>query len=203
MATPLKRLLHVNHHKESRTMKITLLNGNPQQGNAAFEGYLTRLADCLQANGHTLTPLTLRDLNIRYCTGCFGCWVKRPGLCIFDDDSDLVRRTVIHSDFVLCASPVIMSFYSALLKKTIDKLIPLIHPHIIMIQGEMHHKPRYSRYPDYGLLLQKSADTDDEDIRIISDIHARTALNLHKSKNLFTFTTEQKMEEVCHAINLI
>ena len=73
-------------------------------------------------------------MDVRYCVGCFGCWVKTPGECVSKDGSHDIRREVINSDLVLFASPLIMGFTSALLKKAHDKLIPLIHPYFELVQ---------------------------------------------------------------------
>jgi hypothetical protein len=63
----------------------------------------------------------------------------------------------------------------------------------------MHHKARYRRYPRWWLVLEKSGDTDDEDVEIISDIYGRDALNF-KSKLLFTKTIDEPVEEVVDAL---
>lgn len=181
-------------------MRVTILNGNPSPENTAFDGYLHELVQALETSGHAVVLLTLRDMDISHCTGCWGCWVKTPGECVARDDSTDVCRAAIHADLVLHASPVIMGFYSALLKKTTDKLIPLVHPYVIVAKGEAHHKARYAKYPRLGLLLQREADTDDEDIRIIADIHGRTALNL-KSRLAFIRLTDDPVEEVVSEID--
>jgi hypothetical protein len=103
---------------------------------------------------------------------------------------------------VVWASPVIMGFYSALLKKVTDKFVCLVHPHGEFIDGEVHHLSRYDHYPLAGLLLEKDSGTDDEDIQIISDIHSRTVLNF-KSELAFTKLTIDPVEEVADAINRI
>ena len=135
-------------------MRITILNGNPDADKAAFDGYLARLSDALTSDQHEVTILELREMDIKYCTGCWGCWVKTPGECVAADDSHGVCRAVINSDFALWASPVIMGFYSALLKKVTDKFIPLVHPYAVVNQGEAHHLARYDNYPLMGLLLE-------------------------------------------------
>jgi len=107
---------------------------------------------------------------------------------------------LLESDFVLFASPIIMGFTSALLKKAHDKLIPLIHPYLEIVQNEFHHLARYEKYPAMGLLLEKSKGADEEDIKIISNIYMRNAINL---KTLFCFTTltTDPVEEVANEIN--
>ena len=180
-------------------MKITILNGNPDTGNTTFDAYLERLAEALTAAGCQATTLTLRDMDIHYCAGCWGCWVKTPGECVTHDDSADVCRTVINADFVLLASPVIMGFPSAVLKKTVEHLIPLIHPYGAVVQGEAHHMARYDRYPLWGLLLEKRGDTDDADVQIIADIFSRTALNF-KTQLAFTELTSTPADAVAETI---
>ena len=180
-------------------MKITILNGNPDPNNLDFERYVQQLDQTLQARQHKVTTIPLRDLDLRYCTGCFGCWVKTPGECITPDDGPQVRRAAIQADFLLWAAPLRMGFPSALMKKMMDKFIPLIHPYFVVDHNEAHHRARYEHYPLTGLLLAPETDTDAGDIRIVSDITSRTALNM-KSRLVFAHLTRDPVEQVAAAI---
>lgn len=145
--------------------------------------------------------LVLRDMDIRRCIGCWGCWVKTPGECsIVADDSRVVRRESIDSDLLILASPVIMGFTSALLKCAQDKFIPLLLPYIGFYGGESHHHPRYDKYPAMALLLQPSPDTDEEDIEIITDIFRRDAINF-KADLVFSRLTTDAVDEVVNEIS--
>ena len=157
-------------------MKITILNGNPQP--APFEQYLARLTSQLQASGHSVDLVNLREVSLRYCVGCFGCWVKTPGECSSRDASAEMDRAVIQSDFTLWAAPLKMGFPAELLKMAMDKHIPLIHPHIEVDQGEAHHKALYPKSPRLGLLVENESSTDQEDLQIITKVCCRTGLNL-------------------------
>lgn len=183
-------------------MNVIVLNGNPELENQVFDHYLEELADKLETSGHPTEILVLREFDAGYCTDCWSCWLKTPGLCIFKDDSHLVCRKVIHSDLVVFASPIIMGYYSALLKKFTDKMIPLLHPYFAVVQGEVHHRIRYPRkdYPLGGLLLEKTPSSDQEDIEIISATQSRTMINF-KSKNVFTKLTDDPIEEIVNEIN--
>ncbi len=183
-------------------MNILILNGHPDSDATHFDRYLAALSTNLENRRHTVRILTLRELEARYCTGCWGCWVRTPGLCIFEDDSHTVCREAINSDLVLFSSPLIMGYLSALLKKFMDKMIPLIHPYITVVQGEAHHRLRYDKgdYPLGALLLEKTPGTDAEDIEIVEAIHNRTMLNL-RSRNVFTKLTDTPVEEVANAID--
>jgi multimeric flavodoxin WrbA len=168
-------------------MKITILNGNPQKTD--FDTYLEQVKEILEAHGHQVNTIPLRDLNLKYCTGCWGCWVKTPGLCSSDAASQTMDEAVINSDFVLWAAPLVMGYPSELLKKAMDKHLPLIHPYMVVDHMEAHHLKRYEKYPRVGLLLQKEASTDDEDLRIVTEMCQRTALNF-KTRLYFSLTSE-------------
>ena len=60
----------------------------------------------LAARGYRVERLALRDLDIRACTGCFGCWTRTPGECVIDDDARRVAELVINSDVTAVVTPV-------------------------------------------------------------------------------------------------
>jgi len=181
-------------------MRVAILNGNPAGKYAGFDPYIDQVAQALQNNGSQVTHLKIRDLNIQFCTGCFGCWVKEPGTCVVKDDSQQVRRAVINSDVTLLASPVIMGMVSSDLKRAMDKLIPLVHPYLEIVQGEIHHRRRYAHYPKLGLILGKYGDTDQEDLGIIEQSFHRLAINF-RTELCFTRLSETPVQEVIDEIN--
>lgn len=183
-------------------MKILILDGQPSADAEGYNRYILDLSEQLGQKGHEVKNLTLRDLDIRFCTGCWSCWWGTPGECVFKDESHTVCREYINSDFILFASPMIMGFPSALLKKTLDKLIPLLHPYIDIRQGESRHRRRYDVYPKDGLLLEKTNGTDDEDIEITENIFKRFSLNFVTELAL-TAQMSQSYQEVCDAIDRI
>jgi len=179
-------------------MKITILNGNPET--SPFDAYLAQLSTALESQGHLVTRLDLRNLDLHYCIGCWGCWAKTPGECVSQDASIEMDQAVIQSDFTLWAAPLRMGFPSALFKMACDKHIPLIHPYMVVDHGEAHHLKRYSKYPRLGLLLEREADSDERDLQIVSDIFSRTALDL-KSRLEFSLTTEISPAELAQSIS--
>ena len=179
-------------------MRITILNGSPEE-DSGFDTYTTEYAAHLEALGNEVTHLQVRDLELKGCTGCWGCWVKTPGECVRGDDSSTICRAVMDSDITVLASPMRMGFTSALLKRAADQMIALVHPYIVVEGGEMHHRPRYARYPKFGLLLGPAADTDAEDIAITTHMWSRAARNM-KSSLVFTavdtFSAKEAADEL-------
>jgi multimeric flavodoxin WrbA len=178
-------------------MKITILNGNPNQ--SPFDSYLEQLKQKLETERHQVTQLDLRNLPLRHCVGCWGCWVKTPGQCVSRDASVEMDRAVINSDFVLWAAPLRMGFPTELLKMALDKHLPLIHPYMEVVYGEGHHLKRYKRYPRAGLLLEKETTTDDRDLQIVQDVLSRTAINF-KTRLEFSLTTDVPAQGVAESI---
>jgi multimeric flavodoxin WrbA len=179
-------------------MKITILNGNPAP--SSFDTYLSQLTALLEDAGHIVTNLLLRDLPLRYCIGCWGCWVKTPGECSSRDASLEMDQAFINADFVLWAAPLKMGFPSTLLKMAMDKHLPLIHPYMVVDHMEAHHRKRYPYSPRLGLLVEYEATTDDRDLQIITDIYCRTALNF-KTRLEFSLTTKTPIEELSRCIS--
>ena len=183
-------------------MRILILDGNPNAQDAEFGACLSGLEAELKGRGHDIRTQILRNMDIRYCTGCWGCWAKTPGKCVFPDDSYDVCREYIHADLVLMTSPVLMGFPSAVLKKTQDRLIPLLHPYFDIVRGENHHQARYEAYPRLGLLLKPSHETDGEDLEIITEMFSRFALNF-KTTLVFSGRIDQDVREVADALDRI
>ncbi|HVN53406.1 MAG TPA: hypothetical protein VMT46_03670 [Anaerolineaceae bacterium] len=180
-------------------MNVTFLNGNPDRNQGGLDGYLFRLEQLFREQGHAVTAITLRDLDLRGCNGCFDCWVRTPGECIQPDEGWRVRQALIRSDFTLLAAPLLMGFPSALLKRTMDKLIPLIHPYFAVAHGEAHHLKRYERYPRLGLLVEREASSDAADLAITADIFSRAALNMQTSLE-FASDTGRPLEDLARAM---
>ena len=167
-------------------MRITILDGGGA-ADTAWNDYLGTLVQALQQGGHLVKHHILRSIDLRYCTGCFGCWVKTPGACVVQDDSLVLCQSIIESDFTLWAAPLRMGYPSTLLKQAMDKSIPLLHPYIVLDNSEAHHRARYARYPRLGLLVMSEATTTQRDMDIVRDLFGRMALNM--KSGLFMFET--------------
>jgi multimeric flavodoxin WrbA len=182
-------------------MRIVILNGNPDPA-STFEAYLCELTSRLNVLGHAATKLDLAALDLKGCSGCFGCWVKTPGECVKRDDSATVLRAVINADMVLLASPMMMGFTTALLKRAADQMVPLVHPWFVVEGGEIHHRARYANYPVFALLLDPGADSDADDIEITRTMWGRMARNM-KSRLAFTAVANRSAEEVADELALV
>jgi len=140
-------------------------------------------------------PFILRELNITHCVGCFECWVKTPGICRFKDDGPQIAEEWIKSDLVIYITPVVFGGYSSELKKALDRIICLIAPFFMKIDGETHHKPRYEKYPSLmGIGVLPQSDPDSE--KIFKTLVYRNSLNFHSPFHIGgVVLNSQEMEE--------
>lgn len=167
-------------------MNCLILNGNPEP--SGFDDYLTCFQAEMIGRGATVERIDLRDLDFRFCTGCWSCWWATPGLCAHKDDMAGLYPKMVEADLVVWASPLILGTVSALLKKAQDRFIPLAHPYIKVVEGECHHRHRYQKNADIGLIVGPTADDDEEDLRIAREFFRRFSLNSRTAFRLFATT---------------
>ncbi len=85
---------------------------------------------------------------LRPCVGCFGCWVRTPGLCVITGDrANEISSYEMTSDIVVLLTRLTYGGYSADVKAFLDRSIPNILPFFEIYKGEMHHEMRYQRFP--------------------------------------------------------
>ncbi|MDX8341292.1 flavodoxin family protein [Draconibacterium sp. IB214405] len=180
--------------------KIVILNGDPEKDSTPINNEVQKLAEYLLAEGAETYVFNIRELEVKHCVGCFDCWLKSPGICRFNDDVETVLREIIKADLLIFASPLIMGMYSALLKRFQDRMIPIIHPYLEIVNNECHHKKRYASYPDLGFIYCAN-DANEEEIENIKFIHKRIALNIHAELLLFESVEQNILKEMSHEIS--
>ncbi len=176
-------------------MKITIINGAPTDKWHAFEQALETLREKL-GDAHTVNIFTVRNLDIQYCIGCFGCWIKTPGTCVHQDAMEAILKSAANSDLQLFISPAIAGFISADTKKVLDREIPMVLPYIRNFDGECHHPPRYAKIPDLGILLMDDGNLDDTTQSIAFDVFDRLAKNFHCDRMVKHVVSAKTLAEV-------
>jgi len=147
-------------------------------GDVATPAIARHLQQALMVAGWNAEIVALCEQKIAYCLGCFDCWTKSPGLCKIDDDGRTVTAAMLASDLVIYLTPLTFGGYSSELKKALDRSICLVSPFFTRIDGEVHHKARYDRYPailGVGVATMPNA----AQAAIFARLIERNALNLH------------------------
>jgi multimeric flavodoxin WrbA len=159
-------------------MKTLVLNGARTEKETA-----NTVSDCLEDSlhekGHEVDVMVLRNEKIGVCLGCFGCWLKTPGECVIKDAGSELPRKVMQSDLVFLLTPVTFGMYSSELKKALDRFpCPVLLPFFKKINGEIHHAPRYEKYPTL-VAIGVLSNSDEETENTFTALVARNGINLH------------------------
>lgn len=151
---------------------------------------------------HNIEFIDITNMNIAPCRGCFYCWVKTPGECIIHDEQISIARKIINSDLVMFLSPLILGYLPSKIKHCLDRLIPLLHPYIELIEGECHHRKRYDKYPDFAVLFDIDEGSQSEDILILRQLMERLMINFHGKLQFFE-NIEVSIPQIVHSLEKI
>lgn len=125
-------------------MKLLLLNGSPRLNksntlkiaNTFIEGILEkRDLQVEQINIYSKT------VEINHCNGCYNCWTKTPGKCIFRDSMDEILEKHLTADIIIWSFPLYYFSLPSKAKACLDRLLPLNLP--FMTEERAGHTPRY------------------------------------------------------------
>ena len=83
------------------------------------------------------------DGTIKPCVGCFGCWVKEPGMCVIKDGYENIGQRMAKADEVYVISRYTYGGFSSFIKNVLDRAISFVLPYFEVYKREMHHKRRY------------------------------------------------------------
>ena len=157
--------------------KIALLDGRPA-GDEDLAPASEVLHDLLGQAGAEVRTFTLRELKLTHCIGCFGCWLETPGVCRFSDAGREIAQALMESDTVVLLTPVSFGSYGPQLKVMVDRFLPTLLPYFGVYHGEVHHRPRYARYPRWvGIGVQREPDA--EEAGLFKLLVGRNAINFH------------------------
>jgi len=158
-------------------MKALVLDGSVERDdtlNVIREAFVNKL----ESIGWNVHVVILRDTKISDCLGELGCFARTPGICIIDDDGRDIAMKMVQSNLMVLLTPVTFGGYSSELKKALDRLVSNVSPFFRKIDGEVHHKPRYERYPRL-IAVGVLRDPDEESERIFKTLVDRNAINFY------------------------
>ena len=139
------------------------------------------LREFLKGSGHIVSDFDILKEDLLYCVGCFGCWLKTPGQCVFDDTSRNINQAYIGSDIAVFVSPVKYGCYTPAIRRALDRAVPNVLPFFKTVNGELHHAPRYKKYPRFVTFGYGESITAEEEATFRSLSNAN-AINFQADK---------------------
>jgi multimeric flavodoxin WrbA len=161
-------------------MKAVIFNGE-REGDPVIDAIEVSLTTLLASRGWEVESIRLREKQIAGCLGCFGCWIRTPGICIIDDFGRETAKKAIQSNLLVWLTPITFGGYSSELKKALDRIIPLLLPYFKTYKGQIHHQLRYDKYPK--LLVIGTEALDDAYEETFRALTERNALNFRPPKH--------------------
>ena len=120
-------------------MKILAFNGSPRMTNGVTDRVLQKFMEGAKDAGAETEIIYPAKENIKFCAGCFSCWIIHPGKCIHKDDMPIIIKKFKEADTIVFASLVYVDGITAQLKKLIDRLITASSPFIEERDGHQRH----------------------------------------------------------------
>lgn len=172
-------------------MKILVIGDNSKDDTIG-EDIKEKLFNLLKERNDQYIHYDVNKENLKHCIGCFGCWLKTPGICVFDDIGRKISRDYIQSDAVIFVSPVKYGCYSVSIRRVLDRLLPNILPFFEKYNNKLRHEARYKKYPQMIVIGYSDCITDYE-IETFKSLTDANSNNFHSDDGALTYVC--KLEE--------
>ncbi|MBN1613822.1 MAG: flavodoxin family protein [Deltaproteobacteria bacterium] len=124
-------------------MKVLGFNGSPRAKKGITDRILQQFLKGAAEAGAETETVYLAKKKIKFCTGCFSCWLVHPGRCIHkNDDMDELRQMMRRSDMLVYASPVYIDGITAIMKNFMERCMPNAQPFVEIRDGHTRHPLR-------------------------------------------------------------
>jgi NAD(P)H-dependent FMN reductase len=136
-----------------KTPKSVLgIQASPRKKKGTTEIIYSYFVEGVKSAGVDVETFYLADMDIKPCLGCFKCWTRKEENCVIEDEmTDFVSK-IPDYDLMIFATPLYIDGMSGLLKNFIDRMIPLNHPSIVLINDRCVHPCRFQKMPNLILL---------------------------------------------------
>lgn len=151
-----------------------------------------QIKNSIQNAGFAVKLRKITGSEFKPCIGCFGCWVKTPGLCVLPgDEANQINSDMVNAQVLVVLTLILYGGYSTDIKKYLDRMIPNISPFFTVINGETHHQKRYNSYPSF-VGIGYSANVSNSEQRTFQTLIQRNSINFHAPKSLALVIGNQK-----------
>lgn len=128
----------------TKPQKVIVLSASPRAQNGYTDYYLSPFIKGMKKNAE-VELIYLAKYKINPCTGCFSCWMKIPGECIYHrkDDFHELAEKMYTADLTVYAFPVYADSMPGILKNYFDRSVSRAYPYMIEGMNRVRHPRRY------------------------------------------------------------
>lgn len=145
--------------KKGDIEKVVVFDGGPREDGISKTTYFTKqFCKGLESAGADVEYIRLRDKKINPCIGCYTCWTKTPGKCIYNDDMAELLKKMREAQLIVFASPLYIFSVTGTMKNFLDRQIPNVKPYLVPSDnGTTHHPDRYPELGKQGFVVFSAA----------------------------------------------
>lgn len=120
-----------------------------------------------------------------FCQGCFGCWMKTPGKCVYKDRLQYIGTITANSEEIIVISRCCYGGYSPEVKRVFDRAVSESLPFFTYRAWRIHHPSRYKNKPSLSVYLY--GDISDYEKEVAAKLVRANAVNMNcrASKHFF------------------
>lgn len=130
-----------------------------------------------------------------HCQGCFGCWLKSPGKCVYQDRLQYIGAVMAQSKEITVISQNCYGGYSHGIKQIIDRSIGVSLPLFTYRGGKIHHLNRYHNRPNFTVYMY--GEMSDFEKQIASELVQANGINMgYQNIRCFFAETSSQLQGV-------
>lgn len=133
-------------------MKVLAINGSPRTRNSNTDRILQPFLAGAAAAGADCEVVYAAEMDVNDCRGCFACWNRTPGICVYHDDMPGLLEQIRGADYLVWAGPLYYYGMTARLQRIMERTLPLIKPYMIWNGERYVHPRRYEKEPKTVLI---------------------------------------------------
>ena len=157
VAEYIPREMNYNYKKlePNKIKNIVVLDGGPRNAKYSKTTFMVdSFIEGAKNAGASVETFKLKNYEINHCTGCYTCWTKTPGECIFKDDMTMLRKKYREADLVVFASPLYIFNVTGIMKDFMDRLLPIMKPYMLLDEkGYIKHPDRFPEKGEQGFVV--------------------------------------------------
>ena len=138
--------------------RIVIFDGGPRDTGLSKTAFMVdHFCSGARSAGAEVEHVKLKDMSIHPCMGCYTCWTKTPGECVYKDDMTELLKKIRMADLLIMASPLFVFSVTGIMKNFLDRLIPIKLPYMQIHNKVTGHPHRYADDRQQGFVVFSAA----------------------------------------------
>lgn len=133
--------------------KILAINGSPRGRKSNTDQILQPFLQGAMEAGAVCETVYAVDLDVKECIGCYNCWKKTPGVCVFKDDMVQLMEKIRQADILVWATPVYHFGMNVRLRRIVERTLPTCLPYMVKKGDRFSHPQRFDDGPSKNVLI--------------------------------------------------